>query len=347
MLRAFTQFFVIILLSLAGHAFAEEKTDIVYLKNGDRITGEVKNLFRGKLAFDTDHMGVVNIEWDDIKEIVSVTGQTVELTNGQRLFGPLTKPENIDVLVINTGSGPVGVKTDDVYRMYPVESGFWDRLDLSANLGFSWDKGSNVGKYSIGADAVYRRTESLSRVNFTSEITTVDQGEEKKTTSTTRTVLGINHMIFKQDKRFLVYFGNIEENDELGIDLRTLAGAGYGYIPIRSQNSWFSLAAGLDINHELPSEGSAETNLEAAALLNYEYYKYDNPERTLVLNLTIFPSITDFGRWRATFNTNFRIELVEDFFWKLDFYATLDSDPISEDGASSDYGVISSFGYKF
>jgi hypothetical protein len=63
--------------------------------------------------------------------------------------------------------------------------------------------------------------------------------------------------------------------------------------------------------------------------------------------LTVFPSITDFGRWRANFSTDFRFELVEDLFWKLDFYLTYDSDPISQEGASSDYGVTSAVAYKF
>lgn len=349
-MSVFTRIFVTILLALAPYTALANKSDVVYLQNGDKITGEVKALFRSKLEFKTDHMGTVYIEWEDIREIISLTGQAVELTNGQRLYGPLTKPENIDILVVKTDAGPVGVKTEDVYRMYPVEAGFWDRLDITASLGFSWDKGSNVGKYNIGIDTVYRRTESLTRANFNTEITTVDfKGEdlENVRSSTTRTLLGGNHLIYKQDKRFLVYFGNLEQNDELGINLRTTLGAGYGFIPIRSQSNWLSLAAGLDINREIPNEGEAETNLEAAGMLTYEYYKYDSPERAFKFNLTLFPSITDPGRWRATFNSDFRLEIIEDFFWKLDFYATFDSDPISLDGSSSDYGVTSSVAYKF
>ncbi|MBE9549126.1 MAG: DUF481 domain-containing protein [Proteobacteria bacterium] len=351
MYSTLARIFVLFLLLTISLAVQADKTDVVYLQNGDRITGEVESLFRSKLEFKTDHMGTVHIEWEDIREIISTTGQAVELTSGQRLYGPLTKPENIDILVVKTDTGPVGVKTDDVYRMYPVEAGFWDRLDLTARLGFSWDKGSNVGKYNIGADAVYRRAESLSRADFSTEITTVDargnKGEEDFSSSTRRTILGGNHLVYKQDKRFLVYFGTLEQNDELGVDLRVLAGAGYGYIPIRSQSNWLSLAAGLNINREYPGEGDPETNLEATGMLTYEYYKYDTPERSFKVNLMLFPSITDFGRFRTTFNTDFRIEIVEDFFWKLDIYLTYDSDPLSLDGASSDYGFTSSVAYKF
>jgi hypothetical protein len=63
--------------------------------------------------------------------------------------------------------------------------------------------------------------------------------------------------------------------------------------------------------------------------------------------LRVFPSLTDSGRWRASFDTNFRLEFVEDLFWNLDFYASYDSDPISIEGSTSDYGITSSLGYKF
>ena len=42
---------------------ARDKTDIVSLKNGDRVTGEIEELQRGKLTVKTDSMGTVSIEW--------------------------------------------------------------------------------------------------------------------------------------------------------------------------------------------------------------------------------------------------------------------------------------------
>ena len=338
----FPRLLLIVLMLLVSQLAMAERTDVVYLHNGDRITGEVKSLFRGKLEFKTDHMGTLFIEWDDIREIISGTGQSVELTNGQRFYGPLEKSENNDMVMVNTTEGQVGLNTLDVIAMYPVESGFWDRLDISASLGFSWDKGSNVGKYNLGVEAVYRRPQSITRANLSTEITTQNEADD-----TTRSNLGANHVIFMPRKRFRIYFGNLDHNDELGIDLRTLAGAGYGWVPIRSQKNWFSLSAGLDINHEIPIDGDPETNLEGAGMLTYEYYKYSTPERSFKVNLMVFPSITDIGRWRADFTMGYKFEIVNDFFWDLDFFANYDSDPISTKGASSDYGVTSSLGYKF
>jgi hypothetical protein len=318
------------------------RTDVVYLHNGDRITGEVKSLKRGKLEFKTDHMGTLYIEWDDIQEVVSNTGQAVELTNGQRFYGPLEKPENTVMVYVKTDEGTVGVNTLDVIAMYPVEANFWERLDLEVSLGFSWDKGSNVGKYNLALDTTYRRPQTITRSGLSTEVTTQNEAD-----STTRANIYSNHNIFMPNKRFRTYFGNIDHNDELGIDMRAMLGAGYGWVPIRSQRNWFSLAAGLDVNHEIPIDGESETNLEGVGMLMYEYYKYSTPERSFKVNLFVFPSITDIGRWRADFNTDFSFEIVNDFFWKFAIFANYDSDPVSAEGATSDYGVNSSIAYKF
>jgi hypothetical protein len=329
-----------LLLSSAG--VWADKTDVVYLLNGDRLTGEVKGLDRGKLEFSTDHMGTVYIEWEDIQEIVSSTGQAVELSNGQRFYGPLSKPENPDMVLVNTEQGTVGVGTADVVAMYPVESSLWDRLDVYVDLGFSWDKGSSVGKYELGADVVYRDPRFITRGSFGTEITTQEGRDD-----TSRTTFDVQHLRFHPNNRFHALFGNLESNDELGIDLRTLAGAGYGTMPIRSQRSRLSIGAGLAVNHEIPVDGDEETNLEGVGMFTYDYFRYSDPERSLTTNLFLFPSLSDWGRWRANFDIDFRLELVSDFFWKLGAYASYDNDPISVDASSSDYGISSSLGYSF
>ena len=47
---------------------ARDKTDVVRLKNGDRITGEIKELERGKLTVKTDSMGTLSIELKDVMD---------------------------------------------------------------------------------------------------------------------------------------------------------------------------------------------------------------------------------------------------------------------------------------
>ncbi len=321
---------------------AAPKTDVIQLRNGDRVTGEIKSLMRGQLELSTDHMGTVLIEWEQVEEILSHTGQAIELTSGERFYGTLEKPEAQNFVRINSTDGAVGVASDDIISMYPVEAGIWDRLDVSARLGFSWDKSSEVGKYSVGLDGSWRDPYFITRANFQTDITT-----QKEVDDSQRTVFNLNHMRFLQHNTFRGLFGNLESNDELGIDLRTVVGAGYGWVPIRSQQTLFTLMGGLAVNREIPDNGDTDAQLEAVASLLWDYFLFSHPERNIGLNFSVFPSLTESGRYRANFDTVMKIEIVRDLFFDITAYASYDNRPVSATASQSDYGVSSGLGYNF
>src|SRR6187399_2641939 len=79
------------LLATATTASAAVKTDIVELKNGDRITCEIKRLDRGKLTVKTDGLGTIAIEWDDIQFVTSKARYEIELQSGDRILGTLVR----------------------------------------------------------------------------------------------------------------------------------------------------------------------------------------------------------------------------------------------------------------
>jgi hypothetical protein len=234
------------------------------------------------------------------------------------------------------------VDSKDIISMYPVEASTWDRLDLSASLGFSWDKASEVGKYSLGISAQWRDPRFITRSNFQTDITTQQDQDDSQ-----RTVFTINHMRFTKNKRFRGIFGNLESNDELGINLRTLVGAGYGWIPIRSQRTLLTLMAGLDVNRETPDNGDSETQIEAVGSLLWDYFLFSHPERNVQVMFSVYPSLSDVGRYRASFDTVMKVELIKDLYFNISAYAGYDSDPISITASQSDYGITSGLGYKF
>ena len=55
-------------LSVGATTHAQGRTDVVTLPNGDRITGEIKRLERGRLEFKTDDAGTLYLEWDKIAD---------------------------------------------------------------------------------------------------------------------------------------------------------------------------------------------------------------------------------------------------------------------------------------
>ena len=64
---------------LAGVSqFASADNDVVFFHNGDRLTGEVKSLERGKFRFKTAATDTISIEWDDVAYLSSDQNIQVE-----------------------------------------------------------------------------------------------------------------------------------------------------------------------------------------------------------------------------------------------------------------------------
>jgi len=61
----------LLLLATSSALDAQGKTDVVTLANGDRITGEVKRLDRGRLEFSTDDAGTLYLEWDKLASVIA------------------------------------------------------------------------------------------------------------------------------------------------------------------------------------------------------------------------------------------------------------------------------------
>ena len=325
-----------------------DKSDVVIMASGDRITGEVKSLVAGQLELKTDYMGTVYIDWEDILELSSDNGQQIELSNGKRLVGTLGKQqekqnEDVELIIVHTDDGQIEVDSAEVVRMYPVGGDFWDRMDLSVNAGFNFDKSSSVGKYNFGADFIYRDPEFITMGRLSSEYTTQSEASDTK-----RNVLSIDHLTYRESKRYLTYFGSMEQNDQLGIDLRTLVGVGYGWVPISTGRNWLTWSVGVAANLEKPFDGSeSDTNLEAVGTIKYQYYKHSMPERTLDVMLRVYPSITQWGRVRSDFIVDAKWEVIRDFYIGMELYASYDGEPAVLDSSEIDYGVRTMIGIKF
>ena len=94
-------FFTIVLQLMGIPLLRRDKTDVVILKNGDHITGEIKSLDRGKMSLSTGYMGTVQIEWEDVAQVTSQWPFEVETETGLRIFGslsPAAESETMEIL---------------------------------------------------------------------------------------------------------------------------------------------------------------------------------------------------------------------------------------------------------
>ncbi|MFT5140816.1 MAG: hypothetical protein ACI9CB_002481 [Rhodothermales bacterium] len=332
-------------LLLSGASFAD-KTDVVVLNNGDQVTGEIKKLEAGLLEFKTDTMGTVYIEWQFISEIISSKVHSVEMTNGNRVLGTLQKPEDAEHIIVESEQGPIDVQPDEIVSVWPVEATFIDRMELAVSLGLDYKKATDITDLNTAIDFRTRTNERLTEASLRMDITR--QPGSSRADDQTRLEVDTFHEYLLAEQRFRKWFGKLESNDATGVDLRVSAGGAFGKYLMKTNNKWFTVGAGLLATEETPAGGNSEANIEAVGSVRYRYFRFASPERSFDTTFNIYPSLTDKGRIRAELRTTFKLELTEDLFWSMEFFANHDNKPLStSDVEKTDFGIITSVGWSY
>jgi len=194
-------FLTLAIAAFAGDlALARDKTDVVWMSNGDRITGEIKQLEHGKLRLSTDSLGDVSIEWDEIARIVSDYEFQFERTDGKRITGTINPTPTQQIISLKSDETSDDFAHENVVRISQIEDGFWERLNGSLSFGYSFTKASDVAQGNLDFRATHR-TEIRSWTLSGSTILTNDQANE----STQRSNLGLILTRFRSNRWFTSY----------------------------------------------------------------------------------------------------------------------------------------------
>ena len=136
---------------------AHAQTDVAWFKNGDRLTGEIKSLDRGRVSFDSPTTGVINLEWDDIDRLFSTTTFEVNLQSGERIYGTLAETTTGDGKIrVQTPTETRDLPTQTVVRMTPIKSKVADRIEMRVDLGYSLAQANDLAQSSFGYEFRYR-----------------------------------------------------------------------------------------------------------------------------------------------------------------------------------------------
>jgi hypothetical protein len=318
------------------------KTDIVMLQNGDRNTGEIKELKFGKLKYSTDDAGTIYFEWDKIAYLKTVSQYEVETEDGAKYFGALDTDSLTKKLLVFTPSDTIAIDLPLVVWIVRVKDKFWSRLGASLSLGSSYTKASDVGQLSFTGNANYRTRRHYIELGLSSIFTAQPEKETTKNND-----VNFSYSRFLKNHWITGNKIGFQQNTELGVDFRFLLSAGVGNFIIKTNFSQLGLLGGLNLNRESrQGEESSQTNLEGLATIVFQTYRYDSPQLNLVANLTAYPNLTPLGRVRVEGNIQLRWEVFSDFFWDLTYYDNFDSEP-PEGSAENDYGIVLSLGWSY
>jgi len=331
----------LVLLALAGTpALAQPKTDVITLANGDRITGEIVRLSRGRLELKTDDAGTIYIEWDIVVRLQSTRQFEVETNTRQRLYGELATPNDRRLQI---GEIPTPLPLDEVTQITPINAGFWAKLEGELDAGFSYTKSSGVAQINLNGDVRYRRPEFLVHLNGSATLT--DQGDIDEADD--RAAIELAYARYRGPNWFISGATRFESNESLGLKLRSQIGGLIGRRLISTNYAQMQAGAGIVGNDEQGVDADATQNLEGLLSFTTSYYSYDGSKTNLDFSFQYYPSLSNWGRQRVQLDTSFKRDLFKDVYASTNFFFTFDSAPPNPNAARSDLGITFSLGWSF
>lgn len=339
-LKILTPLMLALLCLCSPNSLAHPKTDIVTLYNGDRITGEIKELDGGILTLGTDSMGTVSIEWQEIARIESEYYYEFQLSSGARHFGSVQKSTRPGQLIVAELGSQKDIEWLELVRMRPIESNVVDRIDAYFSAGYSYTRANSLTQTNFKGNIGYENEKSRNyldgRLNFS----------DSENNSSSSSKVDLSRAVWtKYPGIFRATFGSYEQNDELDLNYRLAVGGGVGRFFLDTYQNRLSGIVGLQIiTEENKSEGTDE-NLEMVLSSRYAAWRFNTPELQLNFSLNVYPSMTQTGRVRSSSDLSLRWELIGDLFFDLSAYGTYDNRAEGDSGV--DYGVSTGLGYDF
>ena len=296
------------------------------LRNGDVLHGEVEELTRGKLSFDTDAMDIVSVDWDDILFVTSTGFFEVTDVEGRFHFGSLAPTELERVLAVTLDGQTTNLPFSAVVEARPLALDFWSKTSGYVDFGVALARANDlrslllqfhstfagrIWELDFDGETYYQSQSSIVATEVVDERTSRNSG-----TVTGRRFLNGNWAITTSVQG--------ETNQELSLDLRTLFALGGRYNIIRNQGMELYAGASAVFNRERFTGERGERSGEAKVSLGFDMFDMGDLDIYLLFEGYEAPKT---GRIRANLNSRVAWDIIADFTIGISVVERYDSDP--------------------
>ena len=328
---------------LGAGSLHAQKTDLIIVVNGDRVTGEIKKLERGRLEYSTDDMGTLSIKWDKIMLMTSRNFFQVETSSGEKYYGTIEEPPDSGTMVVQLIERYT-LPMISVVKITPIKQTFWSGLDGYVDIGLSFTKARRVFNLQTAAEVRYRGRKWGSKINGTTYFERRDDVED----DVQRNNASLQLERFLAHKWSIALNNEWSSNTEETLDLRAQFGLSGIWTTVQTNSALLRLSGGANLNREQYTDvDTATVSGEAVVGGDFLAFRFDSPKLDVNTSLFVFPSVTELGRVRIQFDTRFSYELLKDFTVSLTFWDRFDSRPGSDVANKNDFSVTFGLGYKF
>ena len=327
-----------------------EKSDVIVMKNGDKITCEVKGLSSNTLYISVDYiLNTLSVDWTKVDHIDSKQLFLVRTQSGVVYIGALSSPAAPDrrPLELEVWEAPekkITLERSEVINVAETSRSFWQRWNGSLGSGFTYTKGNETAQYNLNSGLGYAAERWSADASYNSVLTT----STGVTTSTRNQIsLGVQRLLRWNNWYYTGLAGFLQSSVQ-GIQLQKTFGGGIGKNIVNTGSTLFSLYGGFawqQINYQ-QTVVPAQTQRVTFALVGTQFKMFRFDRTTLDITANLLPALSDPGRLQFNANASYYVKLFGKLNWNFTFYANWDNRP-PPGFAQSDYGASSGLNISF
>jgi hypothetical protein len=330
--------------------FARDKTDVIVMNNGDRLTGEIKGLDAGVLYVSLDYMlSTSSVQWAMVNHIESNQMFIVKSEDGSVYSGTLLSAERvagrpIHIEVLEAPKEPVLIEKSQVVQMTQTSNELWRRFNGSFSSGLIYSKGNQSTQYQLSSLIEYPRELWAARAGVSSTLSS----NTGSTVSTRNSVSLGGFRLSRWNNWFYSGIGNFLQSSSQDIRLQSNIGMGIGRYLKNTNRATIWVLGGLawqNTKYSQPVQSQTPQNV-AAAMSSAHVQLFKFKKTNLTIDAFAFPALSQPGR--VYFNTDaaYYVKLFGSVDWNISFYGNWDNQPPSH-LSGSDYGTSSGITYTF
>jgi hypothetical protein len=330
--------------------FAQDKNDVLVMKNGDRFTCEIKGLSAGVLSVKLSYVdGAISVQWSQVAHLESNRLFLVQTESGAVYTGKLSTSGVSDdppirIQLAEAPATEVEVAQKKIIKLSQTSEGFWHRFDGAVNTGFLYSKGNQSVQYNLSSQVAYSRERWSSQASFNSSFASnsgANLTTRNQTDIATMRLLRWNNWFYAGSASFL-------QSSVQDIRLQTTLGGGIGrYIKNTNRSSIYVMGGigwqNLDYGQNNVGQGTQNT---AVGFVATEIKAFKFKKTNVDVSASMIPAISQAGRVHFNTNAVYYIKVISDLSWNFSFYGSWDTRPPAT-LPGSDYGTSSGLSWTF
>jgi hypothetical protein len=331
---------------LAAPAFARDSTDVVVMKNGDRLTGEIKGLNAGVLYMSMQYiLGTSSVDWSRVSHLESKQLFLVKDEDGSVYTGTLNTTDTpagrpMEITIAEASVSKV-IESSRIVQMDMTSTKFYQRFNGDFNTGIIYSKGNQSTQYSLSSEVAYPRERWSAGASFNSTLSA-----STGASAWTRNKAGVDALrLLHWNQWFYEGVGAFLQSSEQGIVHQSTFGGGVGRYLENNNSARISLLGGF-VGQNTQYQQSVVSQSLASGLIaaNLQFFRFNKTNGTL--DTVLLPVITEPGRVKFNMNGAYYIKITGNLSWNISVYGNWDSRP--PPGLSgSDYGSSSGLSWTF